>query len=58
VEFGNGALDVIHTTRWATGYPNSLFLRIHGTKGALRIDIDKSNELLEVLIQPPKTRQC
>jgi predicted dehydrogenase len=48
VEFANGALGVIHATRWATGYPNSLFLRIHGTKGALRIDLDKSPTSLEV----------
>lgn len=48
VEFANGALGVIHTTRWATGYPNSLFLRLHGTKGALRIDLDKSQTSLEV----------
>lgn len=48
VEFANGALGVIHTTRWATGYPNSLFLRLHGTKGALRIDLDKSPNSLEV----------
>lgn len=48
VEFANGALGVIHTTRWATGYPNSLFLRLHGTKGALRIDLDKSPTSLEV----------
>jgi len=48
VEFANGALGVIHTSRWATGYPNSLFLRLHGTKGALRIDLDKSRDTLEV----------
>lgn len=48
VEFANGALGVVHTTRWATGYPNSLFLRIHGSKGALRIDLEKSDHSLEV----------
>lgn len=52
VEFANGALGVIHTSRWATGYPNSLFLRIHGTKGALRIDLDKSHDTLEVCLGP------
>ena len=52
VEFASGALGVIHTTRWATGYPNSLFLRLHGTKGALRIDLDKSRDTLEVCLGP------
>jgi predicted dehydrogenase len=50
VEFANGALGVIHTTRFATGYPNSLALRVHGTKGALRIDLDKSYDTLEVCL--------
>lgn len=52
VEFANGALGVVHTSRWATGYPNSLFLRLHGTKGALRIDLDKSKDTLEVCLGP------
>jgi len=50
VEFGNSALGVIHTTRWATGHANSLFLRIHGTKGALRLDLDKYYKELEVCL--------
>ena len=50
VEFANGALGVIHTTRFATGYPNSLALRVHGTKGALRIDLDKSYDTLDVCL--------
>lgn len=50
VEFANGALGVIHATRWATGHANSLFLRLHGTKGALRLDLDKSNNTLEACL--------
>ena len=50
VEYANGALGVIHTTRWATGHANSLFLRVHGTKGALRLDLDKSYNELEVCL--------
>ena len=42
LELANGALGTIHTTRWATGYCNTLQLRIHGTKGAVRIDLDTS----------------
>lgn len=52
VEFASGALGVIHTTRWATGHDNSLALAIHGTKGALRIDLDRSQDTLEVCLGP------
>lgn len=38
VEFKNGALGVIHTTRWATGHANQLILKIYGKKGAIEID--------------------
>jgi predicted dehydrogenase len=40
VEFANGALGTIHTTRWATGHANRLALKLHGTKGALSFDSD------------------
>lgn len=50
VEYANGALGVIHTTRWATGHANSLLLRVHGTKGALRLDLDNSYSELEVCL--------
>jgi len=36
-EYGNGALGVIHASRWATGHLNELRLRIHGDKGALEV---------------------
>ena len=42
VEFANGALGVIHTSRWVAGHPNRLFLKIAGTKGTVEIDSDKS----------------
>ena len=37
VEFSNGALGVIHMSRFATGKLNDLDLMIHGEKGALKI---------------------
>lgn len=43
VEYDNGALGVIHLTRWASGHPNSLRLRVFGTLGSIVIDLDKSN---------------
>jgi len=37
VEFGNGALGVIHTSRFMTGYGNVLKLDVFGTEGAIEI---------------------
>ncbi|MDQ0419304.1 putative dehydrogenase [Peteryoungia aggregata LMG 23059] len=36
-EFANGAMGVIHASRWATGHLNELRLRVHGDKGALEV---------------------
>ncbi len=37
VDFNNGALGVIHATRWATGHLNELRLRVYGDKGAVEV---------------------
>ena len=37
VSFANGALGVIHASRFATGHINELRLRMHGTTGALEV---------------------
>jgi predicted dehydrogenase len=42
VEFANGALGTIHTTRWCGGHANRLFLKIAGTKGTIEIDSEKT----------------
>jgi predicted dehydrogenase len=42
VEFGNGALGTIHSSRWAVGHLNSLRARVYGDQGAVEIDLDKS----------------
>ena len=41
-EFANGALGVLHTTRWCAGRPNRLFLRISGSRGSVELDSDRS----------------
>ena len=46
--FRNGALGSLRTTRWATGYNNSITLAIFGDKGALKIDLDRSGTELEL----------
>ncbi|MEX0627744.1 MAG: Gfo/Idh/MocA family oxidoreductase [Cucumibacter sp.] len=38
LEFGNGALGIVHASRWATGYLNSLRLRVFGDKGAVEVN--------------------
>jgi predicted dehydrogenase len=48
VELASGAIGTIHTSRYATGYRNCLQLRIFGEDGAIRIDLDKSYEQLEI----------
>jgi predicted dehydrogenase len=42
IEFKNGALGTIHTTRWAGGHINRLYLKISGTKGSIEIDSERT----------------
>lgn len=37
VGFDNGALGVVHATRWATGHLNELRLRVYGDKGSIEV---------------------
>ncbi len=37
VELDNGAIGVVHASRWATGHLNELRLRVHGDRGAVEI---------------------
>ena len=48
VEFEGGALGMLHVTRWATGHLNTIQLLVCGTKGALRINLDQSQDKLEI----------
>jgi predicted dehydrogenase len=54
VEFAGGAVGVVHTTRWATGQPNSIRLRIYGDRGAIVVDLDQSYDQLRLLRVGPK----
>jgi len=40
VEFTNGAMGIIHASRFMTGYGNTLRLNVFGTKGALELQND------------------
>ncbi len=48
VEFANGALGVIHTTRWAPGHENRLALKISGTLGSIELDSDLSDRKFRI----------
>jgi predicted dehydrogenase len=41
-QFANGALGVIHATRWAAGHTNRLTLEISGSEGSLAMNSDVS----------------
>jgi len=57
VEFTNGALGVIHASRFATGYLNTLRLRVFGDKGAFEVQHGNDGSSLRVCIgddaEPP-----
>lgn len=48
VELQNGAIGVVHASRFATGHANTLKLSIHGDQGAVRIDLDQSWTHLDI----------
>lgn len=52
VEFSNGALGVVHMSRYATGKANDLDLMIHGDKGALKVWANSTDSDLEVCLGP------
>ncbi|MBN1436129.1 MAG: Gfo/Idh/MocA family oxidoreductase [Sedimentisphaerales bacterium] len=52
MELVDGGIGTIHTTRWATGYNNTLALRIFGDEGSIRVDLDKSSTDLDICNGP------
>jgi len=48
LRFANGALGVVHSSRWATGQNNSLRLRMYGTAGGLVVDLDRAWNTLQL----------
>ena len=50
LRFKSGGVGVLHTTRWATGHANHLRLEVHGTEGALRFDLDRSYDDIELCL--------
>ncbi len=50
VDFSNGALGVIHASRWATGHFNELRLRVYGEKGGVEVQHRHDGSLLRVCL--------
>lgn len=50
LDFAGGATSVVQATRWATGHINHLRVEVNGTEGALRFDLDESEEQLQVCL--------
>jgi predicted dehydrogenase len=52
VDFNNGALGVIHASRWATGHFNELRLRVYGEKGGVEVQHRHDGSRLRVCLGP------
>ena len=50
VDFSNGALGVIHATRWATGHFNELRLRVYGERGGVEVEHRHDGSKLRVCL--------
>lgn len=50
VHFADGAMGVLQTSRWTTGHLNTIRMSIHGTEGALRLDLDDNYDALDVCL--------
>jgi predicted dehydrogenase len=50
IESTSGALGILHTTRWATGRANNERMEVHGTHGALALDLGRSPDRLDVCL--------
>lgn len=50
LEFSSGALGVVHATRWATGYLNTLRLRAYGEKGGIEIQHGMDGSTLRICV--------
>lgn len=57
LQLQNGGIGIAHTSRWATGYSNAIRIEVHGTEGALRIDLDASYEAIELCVGEARHRQ-
>ena len=57
VEMQNGALGVIHMSRYQTGYMNDLFLTVHGTEGAMKVSTGQEGDKFSVCLGEDRHHQ-
>lgn len=50
VDFDNGALGVVHASRWATGHFNELRLRVYGERGGVEVQHRHDGSRLRVCL--------
>ena len=50
LEFTNGAIGLVQTTRWATGHKNHLRVEAFGTDGALMFDLDRDYHQIDLCL--------
>ena len=54
VTFANGALGMIHATRWATGILNRAFARVYGDAGTIDVDLGRSPDNYRLFLAKTK----
>ena len=57
LQFAGGGIGISVLSRWATGYTNAIRLEVHGTEGAIRVDLDQSYEAIELCLGEARHRQ-
>lgn len=57
VQLDNGAMGVVHMSRYCTGYMNDLSLSIHGTLGALELSTGQNGDVLKACTGPDMNSQ-
>ncbi|MCY3912562.1 MAG: Gfo/Idh/MocA family oxidoreductase [Chloroflexi bacterium] len=57
VEFDNGAIGTLEATRFAVGHRNANMFEINGSKGSLRFNLERLNELEVHLCPDPSNPQ-
>jgi predicted dehydrogenase len=58
VNFANGALGTLHSSRWATGHVNTVALRVFGDKGSLDLNLDRQEDPLRACIGARQVRNA
>jgi len=58
LDLANGGLASLHTSRWGTGIGNSERLDVHGTEGALSLDLGQAGDRLRTCLGNDRHRNA